>query len=122
MTDQPCARLCKAITDAQPDLPDTVEVYAAVAMSTAHLTEEDVATLTQSARDPEESRVLMRPTGFMLKLGNTVPEDGEQDFDSGLGHSDTLVRIIRWAKHLGFQLIEFDGAADVIDGFPHNEW
>lgn len=121
MSDTPCHTLCRAITDALPALPDTVEVYATVALSIAHLTQGDVDSLTAAADGEDNDRVLMRPTGFFIKLSDSIPEGGK-DLDCRHGTSDSLPRIIAWAKQLGFQCIEFDNAADAVDGFPVYEW
>lgn len=121
MSDSPCQSLSRAITRSLPSLPDTVEVYATVALSIAHLTQSDVDALTIAASGDDNDRVLMRPTGFMIKLSDSIPEEGH-DLDCRHGTSESLPRVITWAKQLGFQCIEFDNAADTIDGFPVYEW
>lgn len=102
-----------------PTLPaaDEIETYAVVAMSTGHLTLEDRDALTEAAACADENMVMARPTGFFIKLCDLADSD-----DLRHGHSESIKRIIQWAKGLGFQVIEFDEAANEISCFPLYEW
>src|SRR5690554_6179707 len=98
-------------------LPDEIETYAVVALSTGHLTKEDVQSLQEAADDSEENMVMARPTGFFIKLYDLADSD-----DLRHGHSESIKRIIQWAKGLGFQGIEFDGAANALPCFRVYNW
>lgn len=99
-----------------PD-PSEIETYRVVAMSTGHLTEGDRDSLTEAASDRAENMVMVRPTGFFIKLYDLADSD-----DLRHGESEELKRIIQWAKGCGFQLIEFDEAANEISAFPTFDW
>jgi hypothetical protein len=99
-----------------PD-PKAVETYVVVAMSTGHLTKEDEAALTLASDDPEENMLMKRDTGFLLKLMGPATE-----YDMRHGHSETFLRIIRWANTAGFRMIEFDRDAPVMSCFQCFEW
>lgn len=102
-----------------PSLPDATEIetYAVVAMSTGHLTKEDAAALQEAADCADDNMVMARSTGFFIKLYDLADSD-----DLRHGHSESIKRIIQWAKGLGFQMIEFDEAANPISCFPTYEW
>lgn len=102
-----------------PTMPaaDEIETYAVVAMSTGHLTEDDRDALQEAANCAEENMVMARPTGFFIKLYDLADSD-----DLRHGHSESIKRIIQWAKGLGFQGIEFDEAANELPCFPVYEW
>lgn len=95
-----------------------VDTYTAVAMSTAHLSEEDKALLSEKAKDPECSRILEREYGFFIKLPGE-PTDVGYNLIEGASHE--LNRIILWAMGCGFQMIEFDVDASLIEGFAVQE-
>jgi len=71
----------------------TEDVYQVVALSTAHLSDEDMAVLEQAAG---QDMITKRDTGFFVKLY-------EEDYGGGRSanyrdsYSDTLKGIIRWA-------------------------
>lgn len=93
------------------------EHYRAVAMSTAHLTEEDRAALAEAV-DNGDQMVLQRQSaflqqGFFLKLF-----DAETPQNFRHGHSETIKNIIRWAHQSGYRLIEFDCDAEKLALFP----
>lgn len=102
-----------------PTLPaaDEVETYAVVAMSTGHLTIEDRDALQEAADCAEENMVMARPTGFFIKLYDLADSN-----DLRHGHSESIKRIIQWAKGLGFQMLEFDESAGEISCFPVYDW
>lgn len=102
-----------------PTLPaaDEIETYAVVALSTGHLTLEDRDALTEAATCADENMVMARTTGFFIKLHDLADSD-----DLRHGHSESIKRIIQWAKGLGFQGIEFDMDAGQISCFPTYDW
>jgi len=99
-----------------PD-PSQIETYKVVALSTGHLTIEDRDALQAAADDIEETMVMGRSTGFFIKLYDLADSD-----DLRHGHSESIKRIVQWAKGLGFQMIEFDRDADTLPCFPVYDW
>jgi hypothetical protein len=99
-----------------PD-PKSIETYAVVAMSTGHLTEQDRDALIEAARNTDENMVMERDTGFFVKLMGP-----DSDHDLRHGHSENLLRIIRWASSAGFGMIEFDRDAPAISCFDFFDW
>lgn len=97
-----------------------VEEYMTVAMSTAHLTKEDLEALVQAARE-DDQMVLTRESGYFIKLYDACDDEGV-DRNYRHGHSDTIKDIIRWALESGYRMIEFDGDATVMAQFPTFEW
>lgn len=91
------------------------EQYRVIAISTGHLTEEDISALEIAADDSDENMVLERDTGFFIKLY-------EDDEDGGInlrhGHSDTIQTLIQWCHAAGFRMIEFDCDAPTLPHFP----
>lgn len=97
-----------------------VEEYMTVAMSTAHLTKEDLDALEAAERE-DDQMVLKRESGYFIKLYDVCDEEGvERNYRHG--HSDTIKDIIRWALESGYRMIEFDGDATVMAQFPTFEW
>ena len=97
--------------------PSQIEAYRVVALSTGHLTIEDRDALQDAADDAEETMVMSRSSGFFIKLCDLADEG-----DLRHGHSESIKRIIQWAKGLGFQMIELDMDADTLPCFPIYDW
>lgn len=95
------------------------ERYLVVAMSTGHLTEADNDVLTAAADDVDESMVMGRDTGFLIKLYKDELSEG---LNLHHGHSETIKDIIKWAYERGYQMIEFDSGAEVLPQFPTFDW
>lgn len=88
------------------------ETYKALAVSTAHLTPEDIIILQQEAADSEEWMVMAREPGFFIKLYDEV------DANLHHGHSESIKKIIEYAVNQGFRMIEFDRDASELELFP----
>ena len=89
------------------------ETYNVLALSTAHLSPEDLDILQKEAEDPDEWMVMSREPGFFIKLYCDDTEKNLRD-----GYSDTIIEIIKYACTKGFQMIEFDRDAAVCGKFP----
>lgn len=89
------------------------ESYRCVALSTAHLTPNDVAEL--SALCGSNPMIMARDTGWFVKLYEEVESNVRPEL------SDTYNAIISAAVAAGFRLVEFDADATVIDGLPEHE-
>ena len=89
-----------------------VETYKVMALSTAHLTEDDIRILTEEANDSDEWMVMQREPGFFIKL-----YADESDLNYTHGHSQTLKQIIRYAVSHGYEMIEFDRDAAIVSMF-----
>jgi len=95
-------------------IPDELETYKAMALSTAHLTEKCRNAL--ELQSGGSSQVMSREYGFFIKLT-------ESHLDLDIGDGGTEIRnIIQFANNNDFQLIEFDRDAEVLDLFPAFEW
>jgi len=95
-----------------------METYQVVALSTGHLSAEDIDVLTRLSKDTARNMILGRDTGFIVKL--YAPDPGEPDPQSNYDqdYSESLVKIVRWATSQGFQMIEFDADAPALSEFP----
>jgi hypothetical protein len=91
------------------------EVYKAMALSTAHLTEEDNEALHYRAQ-VVRTMVTEREYGYLMKLCM----DEAMDVDEA--YSPALNGVIQFAIKEGFQLIEFDRDAPVSEQFQQFEW
>ncbi|ARM86169.1 DUF5983 family protein [Marinobacter salarius] len=116
MSEDPEEQL-KAANDAFNVDGEMVETYRSVAISTAHLTQEDEIFLEEQAHDAGCNRVTGRESGYFIKLSAHEAEDN-------LRHviSEEAKKILRWAVMADFHLIEFDNAASEVDGFPTFDW
>ena len=103
--------LCITDHDSSP-----IEEYKVVAMSTAHLTEEDRDALVDAANDGDQM-VLQSQNDFFIKL-NT--EESQSNYRHG--HSETIKDIIRWAHQSGYRMIEFQCSGQVLPQFPVFDW
>lgn len=90
-----------------------VETYTAVALSTAHLTAQDLIAL--QSKSGGSTMVMERDTGFFIKLYccevASVSNTDEH-------YSEHLNAIVTWAADQGFQLVEFDCDAPAVNLFP----
>jgi len=91
--------------------PDS-DMYQVITMSTGHLTADDIRVLEEQVND-EDNMVMMRGTGFFIKL-----YEGENTSNYRHGHSESIKEIIRWAITEGYRMIEFDCDADFLEQFP----
>lgn len=108
------------------------EEYKCAALSTGHLTVSDNEQLTFLAAQSDNFRVAKRDTGFFIKLMHREPEEIEacntRDelaalfFGDTEGLSDSFKAIIVAAGQGGFELIEFDSVAGIVDGLPVFDW
>lgn len=95
-----------------------MESYKAAALSTAHLTQNDVSELQKLAgSDP---MIMERDTGVFIKLYCGSEEGMAANFRPQF--SDELKRIIRVLLSRGYQMIEFDADAEESDDFPIHDW
>lgn len=90
-----------------------VETYRTVALSTAHLTAQDLVAL--QSKSGGSTMVMERDTGFFVKL-YCCEETEITNTDER--YSDHLNAILAWAVEQGFQLVEFDCDAPAVDLFP----
>jgi hypothetical protein len=89
--------------------------YAAIAMCTGHLTEEDKLALSHAINEGS-NQVLERETGYFIKIELTqVPRA------YSFAKSDNFKMILQWAHASGYQLIEFDTDADAMSQFEYFE-
>lgn len=101
-----------------------LETYKAIALSTSHLKETDVALLERLANSENENHVASRNTGFFVKL---CPFDKDEDDESIKynyisGASDNLNAIMKFATLSLVEMIEFDSAANECKIFKTYEW
>ena len=94
---------------------EDLETYSVVCLSTGHLTAPDVVELKRLARNP--GMVLERDYGFFMKLFADDYENNLSDL-----YSSELNSIIKWACQRGFQMVEFDEAAEEVAHFPTHDW
>jgi len=102
-----------------PTIADSasIEMYRAIALSTAHITVEDNDVLQTASDDPENNVVMSRESGFLVKLSALDSADNLRYVVS-----EEAKNILRWAETMGCRLVEFDNAASEIDGFPIFDW
>ncbi|WP_138437949.1 DUF5983 family protein [Marinobacter shengliensis] len=93
------------------------ETYQVLAVSTGHISEQDNLLLLEAANDPDETMVMGRKTGYFIKL---YADDTPLNYRHG--HSEALKRLIRLALEAGFQMIELDADASMIDGLDVFDW
>lgn len=91
------------------------DFYKVVVLSTAHLTESDKDAMELG--DHENSQMIMkRDTGFFVKLYDEL----ESNYCGFM--SESLLKIIRWAHHERFSMIEFDSDARELSQFETFDW
>lgn len=92
----------------------SAESYQCCAVSSAHLTPEDVQTLTIAAG--KRGMIMERSTGFFIKLY----EEPETIDDYGLMAGATA--LLHAAHEAGYRMVEFDCDAPLVDDFPIYDW
>lgn len=92
---------------------DGIETYRAVALSTAHLTAQDLVAL--QGKSGANTMVMERDTGFFVKLYCCEEADITNTDEH---YSEHLNAILVWAVEQGYQLVEFDCDAPATDLFP----
>lgn len=98
--------------------PTAPETYAVMAVSTAHLSVDDHQRLSEQGR--LGNMVMTRDTGYFVKLyfmgdlGESVARNASTSY------SGTLNALIGYALRNGYQMIEFDDDAALLDGFARN--
>ena len=104
------------INSLQMKLKNHAEQYKAIALSTGHLTEEDVMTLTNMVH--RTNMVTMRDTGWFVKLYEIENKDAS-DIEAWREYypfvSDSLMTILQCVYLSGFRMIEFDSDAEEIE-------
>lgn len=89
-----------------------IETYKAIAVSTSHLSPDDME-LFESIVDTHNTTMLTkRDTGFFLKLYGELENDQREEY------SATLNLVIARALASNALMIEFDADGSVVDGIP----
>lgn len=91
------------------------DFYKVVVLSTAHLTEGDKDAMELGNHDNSQM-IMKRDTGFFVKLYDEV----ESNYCGFM--SESLLKIIRWAHHERFSMIEFDSDARELSQFETFDW
>lgn len=105
------------VVPVEPRRFKAAEAYRVLAVSTGHITEQDNLLLQAAADDPDETMVMGRKTGYFIKL-----YAGDSPLNYRHGYSEALNRLIRLAHEAGFQMIELDCDASLIDGLDVFDW
>lgn len=97
---------------ATSQIENGMETYKAVALSTSHLSPDDMDLFERVVSMHNYNMLTKRETGFFLKLYGELESDQREEF------SATLNRVIAMALNAGALMIEFDADATVVDGIP----
>jgi hypothetical protein len=89
-----------------------IETYKAIAVSTSHLSPDDVYLFESVVSAHSTNMLTKRDTGFFLKLY------GERENDQKEEYSPSLNLIISRALASNALMIEFDADASIVDGVP----
>lgn len=91
------------------------ETYGVMAVSTAHLTMDDHQHL--HAQSEDSNMVMARDTGYFIKLYQDPEHNDSLAMNRSANYSDTLNELIRFAVRNGYQMIEFDADAHILEEF-----
>lgn len=95
------------------------EAYQTIAVSTAHITEEDSDLLKSISTDGKDrdNYVMSREYGYFIKLTDDI-----EQFISKYSFSDALNKLLRWSFHSGYQMLELDCDAGIRSEFQTFDW
>lgn len=94
------------------------ETYPVLALSTGHMTFKDSQYLDVLA-NTGSNMVMTRESGYFIKL---YAGEDELEMNLNVHYSPFLTRVITFAYESGFELIEFDTDAPVIEEFTVHDW